>query len=241
MTFDDDNPNSLITCLTRARENARSIREVISSEMWEQLNTNYWTVRGDEARALFNESPAQLYRQIMSVSMLFQGLTDQTLAHDQRWDFAQLGKCLERITVTCRILRTENEIVGDDESEPDTPLWNVHWTTVLRSCCALEAYRRMYPGELDPLHILRFLILDDEFPRSIRCNVRRAYQAISAIRSLVRPHSVDSAERVLGRLKASLDYADPAELLLNPMSHLTRILDDVTDAALSVRHAYFLY
>jgi len=90
MTFDRDNANSLITCVTRARENARAVRENISAEMWECVNTLYWSIRGDDAPARFEESPDNFYRHVMTGSMLFQGLTDQTLDHDQRWLFAQL-------------------------------------------------------------------------------------------------------------------------------------------------------
>src|SRR3954452_12963917 len=97
MVFNADNPNSILTCLTRARENARGIRENISAEMWESLNTLYWASRSDDTRAHFEESPDAVYRQMMNGSMMFQGLTDQTLAHDQGWRFTQLGKLLERV------------------------------------------------------------------------------------------------------------------------------------------------
>src|SRR6476661_7593365 len=104
MVFDRENPNSLLNCLTRARENARGIRENISAEMWECLNTLYWFIRSDDAQTRFEESPDDFYRHIMSGSMLFQGLTDQTLTHDQGWHFTQLGKYLERIDVTSRVI-----------------------------------------------------------------------------------------------------------------------------------------
>ena len=104
MTFNTDNPNSLFNCIARARENARGVRETISAEMWENLNTLYWTLR--DAPARFEESPEDVYRQVMIGSMLFQGLTDQTLPHGQRWYFAQLAKYLERIDVTCRVIES---------------------------------------------------------------------------------------------------------------------------------------
>jgi len=102
MTFHAENPSSLLSCISRARENARGVRETISAEMWENLNTLYWTLR--DAPARFDESPEDFYRQVMTGSMLFQGLTDQTMQHDQRWHFTQLGKFLERIDVTARVI-----------------------------------------------------------------------------------------------------------------------------------------
>jgi len=95
MTFDPDNTSSLLNCLTRARENARAIRESISAEMWENINGLYWSIRGDDARQRFDESPEEFCRAIMMGSMLFQGLTDQTLAHDQPWLFTQVAKYLD--------------------------------------------------------------------------------------------------------------------------------------------------
>jgi len=243
MTFNEENPNSLIRCLTRARENARGIREVISTEMWQHINVLYWSIRADDAAANFQESPNELYQQIISGSMLFQGLTDLTLVHGQRWFFAQLGKYFERITVTCRVLKSKYEILaGDETTIADTPLWNVHWTAVLRSCGSLESYRRTYLNDLDPKHVAQFLILEERFPRSVRYCVREAHDAIAAIRAIVRPRSVDPAERVLGRLDAQLEYAEPSDLMENGLSaFLQSILDHVAEAALAVQQSFFLH
>src|SRR5580698_1874491 len=182
LTFDEKNPNSLISCLTRARENARGIRENISAEMWESLNTLYLSIRSEDTRHRFEESPDSFYRGIMTGSMLFQGLTDQTLAHDQRWQFAQLAKYLERTDVTCRVIQTKYDILKSNEQIFDSTLRNLHWMAVLRSCCSIEAYRRHYLGDMDPTRVAGFLILERNFPRSIRFCVTRAAAAISAIR-----------------------------------------------------------
>lgn len=240
MTFDMKNPNSVINCLTRARENARGIREVISTNMWEHLNVLYWAVLSDESRSTFLEVPDQLHRQIIAGSMLFQGLSDQTLAHGERWYFIQLGKCFERIVATCRILRVKHAILRDVEE--DSPIWNIHWGSVLKSCGSIEAYRRSYLNEIDLKHIAQFLILEPTFPRSVRYCVREAHQAISTIRMLVRPRQVDPAERLLGRLDAQLDYAEPNDLLVNDFgNYLSNILDTVNQAALSVQRSFFLH
>jgi uncharacterized alpha-E superfamily protein len=244
MTFDDENPNSLVRCLTRARENARGIREVISSEMWEQLNTLYWSIIADDARTLFRESPDQFYRQIISGSMLFQGLTDQTLIHGQRWYFAQLGKHFERITVTCRTLRAKYEILRNakGESAHETSLVNIHWMTILRSCGSVDAYRRTYLGELDPLRVVQFVILEPDFPRSVQHCVREAHEAIAAIRAIVRPRSVDPTERILGRLDSQLEYAEGPDLFANDLTnYLNQILDNIAEAALAVQRSFFLH
>jgi uncharacterized alpha-E superfamily protein len=241
MTFGEDNPSSLVACLTRARENARGNREGISSDMWEHLNRHYWSIRSQDARALFLESPHELFKECISGAMTFQGLTDQTLPHDQRWHFAQLGKYFERITFTCRVLQDESGMLRAGAA--DAPFRNLHWATVLRSCNSHEAHRRANPGEMQPVTIAVFLLLDASFPRSVRHCVRMAKESISAISAEVRPRAVEPAERILGRLQAQLEYADADEFLA--ADDLAARFDDLIRqtalAALAVQKAYFLH
>jgi uncharacterized alpha-E superfamily protein len=241
MAFDRDNPNSLLNCLTRARENARGIRENISSEMWESVNTLYWFIQG-EARQRFEEAPDEFYRDVMNRSLLFQGLTDQTLTHDQGWHFTQLGKYLERIDVTCRIIEAKFAMLRSTDKALAGALRNIHWMAVLRSCCSLESYRRRHVGDMDPMRVASYLILEREFPRSIRFAVDRAHDAITAIRAEVNPLAIDVAERILGRLDAQLEYGEIAEILAEGIpAYLQKIQDGVAEAALALQKAYFLH
>ncbi|HEY8666951.1 MAG TPA: alpha-E domain-containing protein, partial [Tepidisphaeraceae bacterium] len=131
MIFEADNPNGLLCCLTRARDNARGIRENISSEMWESLNALYWFIAAEDAPGRFAESSGDFYRQVMTGSMLFQGLADQTLPHDQPWRFTQLAKHLERADVTCRVIDhgfQSLEAAAAAAGPLETPLRNIHWT-----------------------------------------------------------------------------------------------------------------
>jgi uncharacterized alpha-E superfamily protein len=241
MAFDHENANSLVSCFTRARENARGIRENISAEMWESLNTLYWSITSDDAPARFEESSDDFYRQLMIGSMLFQGLTDQTLAHDQRWQFAQLAKYLERVDVTCRVIETKFNILRDSEFL-ENALRNIHWMAVLRSCCSIEGYRRNYVGDMDPKRVASYLILERDFPRSIRYGVMMAHGAIAAIRSEINPLAIDPAERILGRLNAQLEYAEPAEIFSEGLpTYLQKIQDAIAETAVAVQKSYFLH
>jgi uncharacterized alpha-E superfamily protein len=242
MTFDPENPNSLMTCVSRSRENARGVRENISSEMWECVNTVYWSIRSDDAHTRFEESPDDFYREIMNGSMLFQGLTDQTLDHDQRWLFTQLGKYLERIDISCGIIETKYGILKSAEQKLEGAIKNIHWMAVLRSCCSLESYRRQYVGDMDPLRVASFLILERSYPRSIRNAVAMAHQAIAAIRSEVNPLAIDPAERILGRLDAQLEYAEMNEILSDGLpAYLQRIRNQIAETAMAVQKSYFLH
>ena len=242
LTFDEKNPNSLVSCLIRARENARGIRENISAEMWESLNTLYLAIRSEEARHRYEESPDAFYRSIMTGSMLFQGLTDQTLAHDQRWHFAQLAKHFERADVTCRVIETKHWVLSSNESLADSAIRNLNWMAVLRSCCSIEAYRRGYLGDMEPMNVVSFLLLERSFPRTVRFCVHQAYAASSQIRSGINTTGVDAAERVLGRLDAQLEYAEMDEILAQGLpAYLEGIQNAVAEAAMAVQKAYFLH
>ncbi|MGC4032217.1 MAG: alpha-E domain-containing protein [Tepidisphaeraceae bacterium] len=129
MTFDTNNANSIAGCIARARENARAIREIISSEIWECLNAVYWNVQADDAPQRYEESPDDYYYGIMTSSMLFQGLSNQTMAHDQRWCFTQVAKYLERADVTARVIQTRFAVLSQMEQE-EQPV-NIHLMGVL--------------------------------------------------------------------------------------------------------------
>jgi uncharacterized alpha-E superfamily protein len=240
MVFNVENPNSLYNCISRARENARGVRETISHEMWENLNTLYWTLR--DAPARFDESPEDFYRQVMTSSMLFQGLTDQTLQHDQRWHFTQLGKFLERIDVTARVIGTKFALLKSVEAKLELPIRNIHWMSVLRSCCSIEAYRRNHIGDMDLFRVASFLLLEGDFPRSVRYCVTQAHAAAAAIRAEVNPRGIDPAERALGRLKIQLEYAEATELMKPGVTqYCDRIQADAGEAAMAIQKTYFLH
>ena len=247
LTFEREHEVSIFDCVRRARENARSIRDNISAEMYESLNVLYWDLQGP-ARARFADAPESFYDDITNFGQLFQGLTDQTLFQDQRWQFTQLAKWFERVDVTCRVLEGRFDASGTRIDIAAETLRNIHWMSVLRMCCAIEAYRRHYPSDFDPLRIAAFLILGRNFPRSVRFGVERALASVRAIRLATRGgetaatrHAAATAERLLGRLDAQLEYARMAELLEDGLPiYLANVRHTIRDAAIAVSQAYFL-
>lgn len=242
MTFDPANKNSLISCLTKARENARSIRESISAEMWETLNTLYWSLHSEDAVQRLEESPQQVFHSVMMGSMLFQGVSDQTLPHGQSWQFLQLAKYLERVDMTCRIIDTKFDILRSVEATLESPLSNIQWMAVLRSCSSIEAYRRRHVGDLDPQRLAAFLVLDKESPRTIRYCVKQAQHAIAGIADCVHPQEIDPAERILGRLNSQLEYAETREFSGAGLKYvLKQIQENTAEAASAIQRSYFLH
>jgi uncharacterized alpha-E superfamily protein len=233
---------SLIGCLTKARENARSIRENISSEMWETLNTLYWSLLGDDVQQRFEETPQELFQAVIMGSLLFQGVSDQTLPHGQSWQFIQLAKYLERADMVCRIVDTNFSILQSSGDFCETPLRNIQWMGVLRSCCSIEAYRRKYIGDLEPLRLAAFLLLDAESPRNVRYAINAARKAISGISSNVNPQHIDASERILGRLNAQLEYAENSSLTGSALNAFLReIQHNIAEASIAIENAYFLH
>ena len=165
------NPNSIYSCLARARENARTTSEQISSEMWEQINRLYLFVKSDSAKKLVRTSPYEFFKRIIAGSHLFQGITDATMTHGEGWDFIRIGKLLERADCTSRILDVKYHILLPSGEKVGGNLDTIQWMSVLKSCSALEAYRKIYVGQVAPWRVAEFIITHPAFPRSIRFSV----------------------------------------------------------------------
>jgi uncharacterized alpha-E superfamily protein len=205
LTFDRKNPNSILSCLRAARENARSVRQIISSEMWEQVNTFYLMVSGHDARERVKEAPYEFFRDVKMASHLFEGLTNATLAHGEGWHFCRVGRLLERADKTSRIIDVKYFILLPSVADVGTPMDDIQWAAVLRSTSALEMYRKRH-HHLLPDRIVDFLLLDREFPRSIHYCLIKADESLHAISGTPSGTFCNSAEQRLGQLRSELTF-----------------------------------
>jgi uncharacterized alpha-E superfamily protein len=201
------NPNSIYSCVASARENARTTREQISSEMWEQINKLYLFVSSDSAGELARSSPYEFFNRIIAGSHLFQGISDATMTHGEGWDFIRIGKLIERADCTSRILDVKYHILLPSGERVGGNVDTIQWMSVLRSCSALEAYRKAYVDQVAPWKVAEFLILHAEFPRSIRFCVESLDAALHRISGSNETHYANEAERLSGRLRSDLVYA----------------------------------
>jgi uncharacterized alpha-E superfamily protein len=207
LTFDRDNPNSIISCLRAARENARSVREIISSEMWLQLNSFYLMVNSAAADRKFVDSPHEFFTEVKLASHLFQGVTDATMTHGEGWHFCRLGRKLERADKTSRILDVKYFILLRSAADVGTPFDDVQWAAVLRSASAFEMYRKRH-GRISPKAIVQFLLLDSEFPRAIRFCLNCARDSLHAISGTPLGTYRKAPEKLLGQLCSDLAYTN---------------------------------
>ncbi len=205
LTFDSRNPNSVLSCLRLARENARSVREWISSEMWQQLNTFYLLVKDASRQGGGIELPHEFFVEVMLASHLFTGLSQNTMTHGEGWQFARLGRMLERADKTARIIDVKYFILLPSVEYVGTPYDHILWGSILRSASAFEMYRKRY-GQIVPDQIIEFLVLDSEFPRAIHHCLIIAELSLRNISGTMRGRFTNRSEKTLGRLLADIDY-----------------------------------
>ena len=228
------NPNSIQSCLTHARENARTTSEQVSSEMWEQINRLYLFVKSDAAKKLVRTSPYEFFKRIITGSHLFQGITDATMTHGEGWDFIRIGRLLERADCTSRILDVKYHILLPSGEKVGGNIDTIQWMSVLKSCSALEAYRKVYVGQVAPWKVAEFVITHSAFPRSIRFSVDCFDAALHHISGSNETNYANEAERLSGRLRSELDYAAIGDIF---KFGLHEYLEQIQDRLAEINHA----
>ena len=208
LTFDEQYANSILSCLQAARENARSVREIISSEMWEQVNAFYWMVK-DASQTHSQAQPlAQLpnfFAEVKLASHLFVGITDATMSHNEGWHFGRLGRLIERADKTARILDVKYFILLPAVNLVGTTLDELQWIALLKSASGYEMYRKT-ERRISPTSVAKFLLLNREFPRSIQFCLLEAERSLYQITGATPGIWHNPAERTLGKLRAELDF-----------------------------------
>jgi uncharacterized alpha-E superfamily protein len=212
VTLQKKNQNSIFSCLNLARENARTTREQISSEMWEQINRLYLFVQSDEARTLLGSTPHEFFKRIIAGSHRFQGITDATMTHGEGWDFIRIGRLLERADSTSRILDVKYHILLPTGEDVGGNVDTIQWMAVLKSCSALEAYCKLYVSQVAPWKVAEFLVTHADFPRSIRFCIDSLDAALHRISGVAETHFENEAERLSGRLRSDVDYVTIGEI-----------------------------
>jgi len=213
LTFDTHNPNSILSCVQKARENARTVREIISSAMWEELNKLFlMVVDASRQPNPLGQYQDEFYNHVKRASHMLIGVTDTTMSHGEAWHFSRLGRLLERADKTSRILDVKYFILLPKASGVGSSLDVIGWLALLRSASALEMYRRVH-GRTVPARVVEFLVLDQHFPRSIHSSIVTAEQSLHAITGTPPGTFNNRAEQELGRLRADLDYMDVNDLI----------------------------
>jgi uncharacterized alpha-E superfamily protein len=212
LTEDTRNPNSIYSCINFARENARTIRDQISDELWEELNAIYLFTRSDEALHLLRDNPPRFYEEVRRSSMTVLGISASTTARDSVWDFITLGRYLERADKTTRFLDISTYFpTGAEGMELSSP-GVLHWSAILSSCGAMGAFRAT-GMEINARSVMEYLIYSPDFPRSVRYCINTINATLHRISGASHGTFSSEAERETGRMLADLSFGDPADVL----------------------------
>jgi uncharacterized alpha-E superfamily protein len=228
LTFDREYRNSIISCLKSARENARSIREIISSEMWTQINSFYLMVQeasqpGDISKL------AEFLAEIKLSSHLFIGVMNATMSRNEGWQFGKIGRLLERADKTARILDVKYFILLPSVRDVGTTLDELQWIALLKSASAYEMYRKCQ-RRINPDSIAKFLILDREFPRSIQFCLLEAEKSLYQINGNTVGTWQSPAERAIGKLRSELEFTSIEDINAQGLHEfLDRVQREIND------------
>lgn len=239
-TLDLANRDSIAASIAAARENARQVREQITSEMWEQMNRLFLAVRQDSVDADWTGGAHAFLASVIEGVHLLQGITDATMTHGEGWRYIELGRYLERASGTAALLDVHYRDFPGGRDQPAEVGEYVEWVALLRSCCAFEAYCRHYTADLRSIRIAEFLILNPDFPRSIRFSAGRMQSALKTIAALTGRGG--RAERLAGRLLASLDYGQVDEIVGDQLpAYLEGIVRQTNQINAAVHQQYVQY
>lgn len=235
--FDRNSLYSIISMLASARDNARQVRNQLSSEVWEQVNSLYLRVNSLKSDDIWGGRSHQQFRAIIEGIQLFHGISDATMRHDEGWHFLQVGRYIERANATIALLEA---YYANDEVEIQNNHHYLDWVGLLKSRTAFEAYCQVYTADLRPDRIAGFLLLNPEFPHSLRFATDQLQQALSTIADLTNARKGLQIERVAGRLHALVAYAQIEEILEeNLISFLQRTQQQCAQLNSLLHEVYF--
>ncbi len=210
LALDRRNPNSVCSCVAQARENARMVRDQLSDELWEELNSLYLFVNSKDATTLLTSDPVRFHQMIRRSAETFLGIAASTLSRNEAWEFMALGRHLERADKTTRFLDVSSYLPEEESGTRAASYDALHWSAILRSCGAQGAYR-VTKREIDARGVFDFLIFARDFPRSVSFCIEAVDQALHRISGSARGSFVNEAERQSGRLLAELNFGSTEE------------------------------
>lgn len=233
LAFDAASRSSIVSAISTARENARQVREMISSEMWEQVNRMYHEARALSAGGYQDRDPQDFLQTVMTGSHLFRGLLAATMNHGEGWQFIRLGRYIERAGLVSTLLDVHfREFLPDGQSEIEQGD-HLEWIGLLKSSTAFEAYCKVYTAELRAGRIAEFLLLNREFPHSVRYAVDNIQIALEKLPEGASTQGSSRLHRLAGRLQASLSFSQMDEILADGLS---TYLADVQRQCIQIHH-----
>lgn len=234
LVFDPSNPGTIRSNVASARENLRAVRELISTELWEAINAFHLRLSARNLHDDIAGEPHELYAMVRIHCQAIAGVANETMPRDEGWNFLSLGWMLERSVMTLRLLLVRySQLVAAGAAGGFH-----HWVSTLKSASGSEAFRRRYRASMDPADVVAFLLMSPQFPRSVLFGLQTAEKSLSWIEGSTSARS--RPQRLLGRLRADVEYLDVVELLAGDLSsYLGMVEQDVRQVCEAIEVTYF--
>lgn len=236
MVKDPENPSSIASCLTHARENARAVRGALTTEVWETQNTTWLDMHSVLNNHTLERDPGEFFEWVKHRSHLSRGVTIGTMLKDEAFYFIRLGTFLERADNTARLLDVKfHSADGNLLASHDADFY--HWASVLRSVSAFETYRKAYRDVITPARVAELLILRADMPRSLMACVTEVVSNLAEVRN----NSSAETERFAGRIHADLRFSSMDEILKRGLhDFLTEFLKKIYELGNRVSRDFLL-
>ncbi|MGA3344738.1 MAG: alpha-E domain-containing protein [Terracidiphilus sp.] len=213
LVFDNLNHAAITFCINGARENARQVREEISTEQWQRLNRLFHQIHSPQALTQFSSSINDLLASVIDGIHLFKGVSDTTMIHGEGWQFIRLGRYLERAYATATLLEVHQPELLHPQEREHAGYQYLEMVGLLRCCTSFEAYCQVYTADVAPDRILEFLLLNHDFPHAIRYCVDSIRDAIDSIQRIGGRRPPVELAAAIGRLHAMLNFTTIEEIL----------------------------
>jgi uncharacterized alpha-E superfamily protein len=241
LVFSRSNSSSIVSSIAGARENLRHVREQCSTRMWEQLNRLYLDVIERHPEEEWILKSHDFFLLVLEGAYLFHGITDATMSHGEGWQFIQLGRYVERADTLTTLLETHFQRMTAHFERPIEGEEYLDWVGLLGGCVALEAYCKAHTAEIRPLRVAEFLLLNPEFPHSIRFSVDRVNAALHLISDLTQSGG-KLPTRIAGRLRAQLSFSQIEEIMAEGMhAYLQSVRKECGEIHSAIHEIYFDY
>ncbi len=236
MALDPENPSSIHSCARHARENARSVRGSITSEMWEVLNSTWLEMQQMDEEKMASRGVSQFFDWVKERSHLFRGVTFGTMHRDDAYEFARLGTHMERADSTARILDVKYHVLLPSVKDVGGAVDYYQWSAVLRSVSAFEAYRKVYRDVITPIRLAELLVLRDDIPRSLMFCLRQVFETLGHVQNA---QSGETLRRA-GQILAQLQYGRISEIFSGGLhEYLTEFLESMQQLSSHIQRSFF--
>ncbi|HET9580292.1 MAG TPA: alpha-E domain-containing protein [Usitatibacter sp.] len=236
MALDPENPSSIYACARHARENARSVRGSITSEMWEVLNSTWLEMQSMNEEKVEQRGISTFFDWVKERSHLFRGVTFGTMHRDDAYEFARLGTHIERADSTARILDVKYHVLLPSVKDVGGAVDYYQWSAVLRSVSAFEAYRKVYRDVITPLRLAELLILREDIPRSLRFCLEQVCKTLERVQNR---QSKETLRRA-GQILAALQFAEISDIFAAGLhEYLTEFLDSMQELSHHIQSSFF--